>query len=177
MGAGALYGRHKFGAMFPGITDIISPVIPLFHFFGRIGCFMAGCCFGIESGFGFTFTRSLIAEANGVRRFPVQLLEALFNLGLFCILHIQREAGAAGEGSSGARSFPASLAKSLKGKLLFLYLLLYPAGRFILECIRGDAYRGIWGPFSVSQWISLALIAFSLFKLLGNKNTSKAAGG
>jgi phosphatidylglycerol:prolipoprotein diacylglycerol transferase len=144
---GIIYGRRKYGPALPGVLDIIVPAIPLFHFFGRIGCFMSGCCFGIESGFGFTFTRSIIPESNGVNRFPVQLLEALFNAGLFFALRRLRKTG------------------SFRERLLYLYLFLYPVGRFFLELFRGDTFRGIWGPFSTSQWISLGLIAFSLFKL------------
>ena len=34
--------------------DIYAVLIPLFHTFGRIGCFLGGCCYGIESDFGFT---------------------------------------------------------------------------------------------------------------------------
>jgi phosphatidylglycerol:prolipoprotein diacylglycerol transferase len=68
--------------------DIATPAIPLFHFFGRMGCFFAGCCFGIESSFGYTFRYSIIKEANGINRFPVQLLEALVNLLLFFIKDI-----------------------------------------------------------------------------------------
>jgi phosphatidylglycerol:prolipoprotein diacylglycerol transferase len=157
IGAGTIYGRRKFGPALPGVSDIIAPTIPLFHFFGRIGCFMSGCCFGVESGFGFTFTRSIIPEANGINRFPVQLLEALFNISLFYVLHRFRKTG------------------KYKGKLLYLYLLIYPAGRFLLECIRGDEFRGIWGPLSTSQWISLGLIIFSLFKL-GRAKTVPSGG-
>ena len=68
------------------LLDIAAPAIPLFHFFGRIGCFLAGCCFGIESIFGFTAYHSIVEEANGIHRFPVQLLEALVNLVIFFIL-------------------------------------------------------------------------------------------
>jgi phosphatidylglycerol:prolipoprotein diacylglycerol transferase len=71
---------------FTHLLDLITPVIPLFHFFGRIGCFLAGCCFGIKSHFGFIYSRSLVEESNGVIRFPVQLLEAFINLIIFFIL-------------------------------------------------------------------------------------------
>ena len=67
---------------------IVAPAIPLFHMFGRIGCFLSGCCYGIESKFGFTFTHSLVESANGVSRFPVQLVEAFCNLLLFLLLYI-----------------------------------------------------------------------------------------
>lgn len=181
LAAGLLYARLSFGPFpfrrSPGsgsLSDIITPAIPLFHVFGRIGCFFAGCCFGVESGAGFVFTRSLISGANGVRRFPVQLLEAVFNLSLFFLLCRMRPGGGKPQDIR-----PPGGGK-LDGKLLFLYLLLYPAGRFLLEGIRGDTQRGIWGFFSTSQWISIALIIFSLFKLLrpggGAGKKKKTAG-
>jgi phosphatidylglycerol:prolipoprotein diacylglycerol transferase len=124
-------------------SDIAAPGIPLFHFFGRIGCFMAGCCFGIESPFGFTFHNSPIEGANEINRFPVQLLEALFNLGLFFLLAFLFRRG------------------WFKNRLLLLYLSLYSFGRFFIEYLRGDDYRGIWFGISTSQIISIAVFGIS----------------
>jgi phosphatidylglycerol:prolipoprotein diacylglycerol transferase len=115
--------RNKF-VNINKIVDIVTPAIPLFHFWGRIGCFFTGCCFGIESLLGFTFKHSFIEEANGINRFPVQLLEACFNLVLFLCLHNIRKK------------------QLFNDKLLFLYLLIYSLGRFLIEFLRGDEYRG-----------------------------------
>ena len=129
-------------------TDIITPIIPLFHFFGRIGCFLVGCCYGIESEIGFTYSNSLVESANHVQRLPIQLIEALYNLGLFILLY--------------------SLFKKnkMKNKLLGLYLCFYPIGRFIFEFFRGDEYRGFIFELSTSQFISILVFIFSLFLLL-----------
>jgi len=129
-------------------VDIVAVNIPLFHFFGRIGCFLGGCCFGIPSKPGFRYTVSPILEANGVERFPVQLLEALFNLVLFLLLnHFHKK-------------------NAFRDKLLFIYLMTYAAGRFFLEFLRGDTYRGIWLFLSTSQIISVALFLFALVTLI-----------
>jgi len=127
--------------------DIIAVSIPLFHFFGRIGCFFGGCCFGIESSFGFTFQRSLIAEANEINRFPVQLLEALFNISLFFLLNYFFQNN------------------KFKNRLVYMYLLIYPTGRFFIEFLRGDEHRGIWGFLSTSQIISIMLFLYALVRL------------
>jgi phosphatidylglycerol:prolipoprotein diacylglycerol transferase len=134
------------------LLDIAVPAIPLFHFFGRIGCFLAGCCFGIESTFGFTAYHSIIDEANGIHRFPVQLLEAFFNLVLFFILDNFRR-------------------KNLfRQNILYLYLLFYSVARFFIEFLRGDEYRGFVFVLSTSQIISILILCFiapkiySLFK-------------
>lgn len=123
------------------ITDCAAPAVALFHSFGRIGCFLGGCCYGVESDFGFIYHNSLIESANGVRRFPVQLLEAGFELVLFTVL------------------WRLLKAKRLKGRLFLVYLLIYPIGRFILEFFRGDAYRGFIFGLSTSQFISVLLFA------------------
>lgn len=128
--------------------DVAAIGIPLFHVFGRLGCFFSGCCFGIESSVGFVYHYSLIPSANSVRRFPVQLLEAAFNACLCLVLYsLFRK-------------------KKLEGRLLSAYLFAYPTFRFFDEFLRGDAYRGIWFGLSTSQWISLLLIAVNAGCLL-----------
>jgi phosphatidylglycerol:prolipoprotein diacylglycerol transferase len=133
------------------LIDIAAPAIPLFHFFGRIGCFLGGCCFGIESVFGFTFHDAIIEEANGVNRFPVQLLEAVFNLCLFVFLDRVRRK------------------RLFKDGLLSLYALLYSVGRFFIEFIRGDDYRGTWLFLSTSQIISVAVFFVAMATLSKTK--------
>lgn len=140
--AGFLYIRHA--KMDVSLTcDCAAPAIPLFHFFGRIGCFLGGCCYGIESENGIAFTDSIAPYANGVPRVPVQLYEAAFNLVLFLALWIM-------------------LAKGIfRGRLVLIYLMVYPVGRFILEFWRGDEYRGRIFGLSTSQMISVILFVVS----------------
>ena len=125
-------------------TDFLIPVIPLFHFFGRIGCFLSGCCYGIESKIGFTYRNSIIESANNVNRFPIQLLESFYNIILFIILTV----------------FYKKI--KMKGRLLYLYLILYSIGRFIFEFFRGDEYRGFILGLSTSQFISIIIFVTSM---------------
>jgi phosphatidylglycerol:prolipoprotein diacylglycerol transferase len=127
--------------------DIITPGIPLFHFFGRIGCFLSGCCFGKASNFGYTYTHSIIEESNRIKLFPVQLLEALINFTIFFILSHE------------------NTYRKYKGKLLLLYLLMYSFSRFLIEFLRGDVYRGIWFHLSTSQWISIIIFVLTSIKI------------
>lgn len=134
---------------FKSYSDIGAMSIPLFHFFGRIGCFLSGCCYGIESNIGFIYHYSAVESANGVRRFPVQLVEAAFNICLFLAIY--------------------NLFKTKKyaGKLMYVYLVAYSIARFILEFFRGDEYRGYIGVLSVSQFISVVIIiSVTIFVLL-----------
>lgn len=133
-------------------SDLLTPIIPLFHTFGRIGCFLSGCCFGVRSKVGFMYKHSAIEVANNVNRFPIQLVEATYNLILFLILNYFYKK------------------KKFKGKLIYIYLILYPVGRFIFEFFRGDTYRGFLFGLSTSQIISLILLVYSLFMLIIKRN-------
>lgn len=124
-------------------TDCAAPALALFHCFGRIGCFLGGCCYGVESEHGVVFTRSLVENANGVPRVPVQLYEAIFELALFFALWAMLNKGV------------------LKNRLLLVYLITYAVGRFILEFWRGDEYRGFLFGLSTSQIISILVFAVS----------------
>ena len=129
-------------------ADVAAAAIPLFHGFGRIGCFLGGCCFGVECKIGFIYRHAIIEEANGIRRFPVQLLEAFLNFSLFFILWW-------------------FLRKSkYSGILLYLYLCSYAVIRFTLEFWRGDDYRGFLLGLSTSQFIAVITFVFGLVMIL-----------
>ena len=144
---GMIYVKH---AKLPLGTfcDFVAPGAALFHGFGRIGCFLAGCCYGAECDFGFIMTKSEVLNANGVRRFPVQLVESAFEFVLFFVLWFLLSKGL------------------LKKRLLPLYFMIYPIGRFTLEFFRGDLHRGIWFGFSTSQWISMALFTVATIVMI-----------
>lgn len=136
--------------------DMLAVVVPLFHAFGRVGCFLSGCCYGVEFPGGVVFTHATVDSANGVPRFPVQLFEAAFDLLIFLVLlRLFCRAGGDGVSQPGAQA-------SQPGALMFVYFLLYGVLRFFDEFLRGDVYRGFLGPLSTSQWISLILIAVAL---------------
>lgn len=107
------------------------PGLPLFHALGRVGCYFAGCCYGIPVSLG-------PAYAGGPPRFPVQLAESLCCLILFFVLH------------------NTAWRWNRKDMVLPLYFIGYGAVRFVLEFFRGDMMRGFWLGLSVSQWLALA---------------------
>ena len=133
--------------------DISAVIIPFFHAFARVGCFLGGCCYGIECEIGFAaHGNPLIQEINDVVRFPVQLLESGMNLVIFAVLLLLYRKSLSG--------------KFLYGKLIFFYLIMYSAVRFSDEYLRGDSVRGFLLGLSTSQFISLILIVFSTLTLL-----------
>ena len=69
--------------------DILAVIIPIFHFFGRIGCFFAGCCYGkiTNSNISVIYTNKIDNTIVTASRIPTQLIEAGLNFVLFlCIL-------------------------------------------------------------------------------------------
>lgn len=135
-------------------ADLV-PAVPLFHTFGRVGCFLAGCCYGIPAPAGWpgvTFRVSPVAP-NGVALLPVQLYEAAGCLLLFLLLHRLARRGWKGEA------------------LLLVYLAAYALFRFALEFLRGDAARGMWGVFSTSQLLALVTLAAVLPLLIRHLRT------
>jgi phosphatidylglycerol:prolipoprotein diacylglycerol transferase len=124
--------------------DLTIPSVALAQGFGRIGCFFAGCCYGIEtnSSIGIIFHSSGFAP-NGVKLMPTQLISAAGDFLIFGLLVLYSRKPRAG------------------GKVGGLYMILYGAGRFILEYFRGDL-RGSVGTLSTSQFISLFILALGL---------------
>ena len=130
-------------------ADIFAPAIPLFHAFGRVGCLMAGCCYGIASDWGVVYhSEWLEPSVNDVTRLPIQLIEAAGNLLIMLIL-----IWLAGK-------------RLKKGSVLAAYLLLYPILRFADEFFRGDDIRGHLLFLSTSQWISVFVLAGGIVMLL-----------
>ncbi len=120
----------------------IVPAIPLAHAIGRVGCFLAGCCYGkvCDTPISVIYTNPVGGAPTGVPVFPIQLVESACNLVVFAILLIYT-----------GREIK-------KGSVIFLYMILYGIERFILEYFRADEIRGIFLGISTSQWISIALI-------------------
>lgn len=141
---GALRYCVHFKVDFREAIKIVIPTVPLFHAFGRLGCFMAGCCHGVEYDgiFAVTFTDSPAAP-NGVPLLPIQLFEAVGNLLLAAVLTIL-------------------FLRNAKLSLAGIYLVCYAVMRFILEFFRGDAVRGSAFALSTSQWISLIVFAVGI---------------
>lgn len=125
--------------------------LPLGQFFGRLGCFFAGCCYGrpTDSIIGIIYTNP--ADPNtptGIKLLPVQLFEALFCLVLFFVI------------------FFINKKELKKGTKMLVYLFSYSTFRFINEFFRYDFVRGGIGFLSTSQIISILLFMFALFYLL-----------
>ena len=129
-------------------ADVFAPGIALGHGIGRLGCFSAGCCWGVECHLPWrvTFTdpaaNALVGVPLNRPLHPTQLYEAFAEFAIFAVLYWR----------IGKPHRP--------GAVISLYLMLYSAARFVVEFFRYHEQGNLWGgPLDTSQWISLALFA------------------
>lgn len=132
---------------FEEISDVIALIVPLFHFFGRLGCFYTGCCYGKASNLLFTMPCKVIGAETLEYRIPVQLYEAGFEMLLFIFLLVSY-----------------ITKKYRQQELLYVYLLLYSIWRFIIEFFRDDTMRGVYFVLSFSQIISVLIFIYVAYK-------------
>lgn len=139
-------------------SDFVIPYIALVHAFGRVGCFLKGCCYGKPfSGPWAVKFPFLPAPFH-----PVQLYEAIFNLALFGFLVACQRRGQVlicdltvdGRRTSNVKSRLDPLV-GFPGAVTSLYLILYSAGRFVLEFFRGDQAPLVFS-LTLQQVLSLA---------------------
>lgn len=154
---GGLFGVRLSHCKPKLFLEAVVPYIPLGHAVGRIGCLLAGCCYGMEyeGVLSVHYPNSVTGVSPEKGFFPVQPLEALLNVVICFVL--------------------LALRKKEKGKTLVLpaYLCLYAATRFGLEFLRGDENRGIYFGVSLSQWVSLGLLCVGVLWILLQFYTGK----
>lgn len=143
---GGYFYSKKEKISFLAYCDYIIPGVALAQGFGRIGCFLSGCCFGLESSgpLSVIFPVGSLAP-SGVALFPIQLLcSGLDFIHYFILIFFIKK-------------------KQSDGQVGALYLILYSLGRFIIEFFRGDLIRGSVGQLSTSQFISIFMFVTGLF--------------
>ena len=127
--------------------DFTIPFIAMIQGFGRIGCFLAGCCYGgpTDSFLGVTFPSP--HQMAGIKVWPTQLFSAAGDFAICGILLLF------------------SMKNKKKGNVCVLYAILYAIGRFAVEFFRADE-RGFiaLGNFSLStsQFISLLILPVAI---------------
>lgn len=134
------------------VCDCAAPGLALAQGLGRIGCFLAGCCWGTPTHlpFGVTFTSPVAHELTGVplnvRLHPTQLYEAaLVLLSIPLLMWLRRT-------------------KTFQGQVFLAYVIYYAVARFFLEFVRDDP-RGhyVSNLFSTSQLIGLLIVPFAVY--------------
>jgi phosphatidylglycerol:prolipoprotein diacylglycerol transferase len=153
----AMYFFQKEG--FPRLKalDLAGLILPLGLFFGRLGCWFGGCCFGLvtEHPLGVSFPawspaseqqwRDHLIEHPSVESLPVWPTQLMESLGSLLVAFVAI-------GLVHPR-------KRFDGQVFCVSFALYALLRFGLEFLRADD-RGIYAGLATSQWISLGLVAF-----------------
>jgi len=135
---------------FWSVSDLIAPYIALGQAFGRVGCYLNGCCYGIIAPDYF-----LSGE-----RHPTQIYSAILLLIIFIVLVKWQNK------------------RRFKGEIFLGYCALYSCKRFFIEFLRADNPK-IFLKLTMSQLISAAvfLTALIIFKIKADEWGKKASSG
>ncbi len=165
--------RHAMG--FLAHADTLIPSVALGHFFGRLGCFSAGCCWGDVAQGHLPWAVRFPPESLAYQTFagratpgaflaadrsatlplhPTQLYESFGELGLFLLLVLVIRPR-----------------KRFHGQVLASWLLCYAVLRSLVESFRGDVERGVVLGLGVGTWTSVLIFAagLALFATAGRR--------
>ncbi len=149
----AFFYTRRFALPWLVTADVFAPAVAVGHAIGRLGCFMAGCCYGIvcERPWAVTYTNP---DANRMSNTPLyqplhptQLYEVAAELAVFALLLARWK----------KRSGP--------GEIIGIYLVISSVLRFGIEFYRFHE-QSLWFGLSLTQWISLALAALGAVILI-----------
>lgn len=145
---------RRYGLPVWTTADLFAPGIALGHVVGRLGCLLAGCCYGqpTDAAWGITFTHP-VAAANvgtplGLPLHPTQIYDAGAELIILVVLLVLERRG-----------------RGFAGRTFWLYMLLYAISRYIVEIYRGDPRGMVWG-MSTSQFVSILIVPLALIMLV-----------
>jgi phosphatidylglycerol:prolipoprotein diacylglycerol transferase len=134
--------------------DLFAPGIALGYMVGRLGCLLAGCCYGrpTDVAWAVTFTDPAanfnVGTPLNTPLHPTQVYEALAGLVMLVVLLVLERR---------SRHFP--------GRTFWTFVLMYSVSRFFIEFYRGDDRGLVFDMVSTSQAISIVLAPLSLFML------------
>jgi phosphatidylglycerol---prolipoprotein diacylglyceryl transferase len=144
--------KHKLPLWTSG--DLFAPGIALGYMVGRLGCLMAGCCYGKPTSvpWAITFTDPAanlnVGTPLHVPLHPTQIYESLAGLIILGVLLLVERRG-----------------RAFAGRTFWLFVLLYSVFRFVIEFYRGDDRGLVFNLLSTSQFISIVLAPLSIVML------------
>ena len=145
--------RHKMPLW--TTCDVFAPGIALGHAVGRLGCLMAGCCYGRETTvpWAITFTNPAantnVGTPLNTPLHPTQLYESAAEALILVLLLWTEKKG-----------------RPFEGRTFWSYIVLYGISRFVIEFFRGDERGAVFGAVSTSQFISLVLVPLGIGMLI-----------
>jgi phosphatidylglycerol:prolipoprotein diacylglycerol transferase len=156
--------RHHLSFWTTG--DLWAPSLAFGQAIGRIGCFMAGCCYGQPTGtrWGVVFTNPKSLAPLNIPLYPTQVFEAFSLFAVFLILIFLH----------GKRKF--------EGQVFLWYLILHSTARLFVERFRGDDRGLVPGTeMSATQLVAILILVgsvvllFTLRSRWEKKNKGRAA--
>jgi phosphatidylglycerol:prolipoprotein diacylglycerol transferase len=149
---------------FLAVADIFAAPLALGHSIGRVGCFMAGCCYGKPTTlpWGVTFTSpiagQLIGTPLGIPLHPTEIYESIAEFINFLLLVWL-----------GRR-------QKFLGEIFGTYLILYGLERGTIEYFRGDPGRTLMfhGAVSLMQFVSVGLIIAGVWLVRRGRGRAEA---
>jgi len=132
------------------IADMLAPFLALGYATVRIGCFLAGCCYGKISDVPWAVVFPLL---DAFPRHPTQLYSSAANFMIFLFL---------------LWFFPR---RKFTGQVFILYLLIYPVYRFTVEFFRVNTI--MYGPLSIAQLYSLIIFTIAVILYLWQRRRCK----
>ena len=129
---------------FLDVGDIAAPSLILGQAIGRIGCYFAGCCYGVEVTDPSLMWFPLSTQIDGVWHLSTFFYECIWNLlGFVVLMLLLRKSGV-----------------KQRGAIMSLYIIIYGAGRAWIEALRGDSLY--IGSIKVSQLLSSIMIIIGI---------------
>jgi phosphatidylglycerol:prolipoprotein diacylglycerol transferase len=151
----AVWYARKHHLSFWDMGDLCTPGLAIGQGIGRIGCFMAGCCYGkpTDKIWGIVFTHPNSLAPLDIVLHPTQLYSLLSGLVIFLVLlllHAKRK---------------------YEGQVLLWFLILHSTGRLLIERFRGDDRGLIPGTeMSVTQLVAILILTASVVALFALKS-------
>jgi phosphatidylglycerol:prolipoprotein diacylglycerol transferase len=157
----AWYYTRKHNMAMLTTADLFAPGIALGHGIGRLGCFAAGCCWGVECKlpWAVTFHNPDASILTGVPLETPLHPSQLYEFGTELIL--------------AAFLYKMYLRRPVDGRVIGVYLVVSSIARFAIEFTRNHEQALPFGlPFSLTQWIALGLLALGVIILLKTRTAS-----
>jgi phosphatidylglycerol---prolipoprotein diacylglyceryl transferase len=153
------YTKRSRMPLLPAL-DAVALYAPLAHAIARLGCFLAGCCYGKPTAlwWAITYTNPEVVAPLHVQLHPTQLYSSLFFLAIFLFIR-----------------FVAYRWCTKSGEIVLMYLMCTSLERGLIDFLRGD--RMIDSSFSLipvhwlswDQWIALSMFSLSCIGFIFSK--------
>ena len=141
------------------VGDVWTPAVALGQAIGRIGCFMAGCCYGRPTDvcWAVTFTNPKSIAPLNIPLHPTQLYSSLSGLIIFIVLMVL------------------TAKKKFEGQVMLWFLILHSTGRLLIERFRGDDRGSIFGNsgWTLTQLLAMIILIASVILLFTRKSQGK----